>query len=114
MTLFYVIEIMLAAIVDVIESAIQYTTDRTILLHYVRSCLNSLRKRTAKYNLVALNSEHDSTYEEFYILGHNTVESYLHGVHPVVCHNNKKVFIHRQHNQYFTRIFLLLLHVSVS
>jgi hypothetical protein len=27
---------------------------------------------------------------------------------------DKKVFIHRQLNQYFTRIFILLLHVSVS
>jgi hypothetical protein len=59
MIFFYVIEIMLA-VVGLMESEVQYTTDRTAVLHCVSSCLNSLRKRTGKYNLVAVNSEHDS------------------------------------------------------
>jgi hypothetical protein len=28
-------------------------------------------------------------------------------IHVMSNHNNKKVFIHRQHNQYFTRIFIV-------
>jgi hypothetical protein len=51
---------MLTAVVGVIESEVQYSTDRTALLHCVRSCSNSLRKRSAKHNLVVVNSEHDS------------------------------------------------------
>jgi hypothetical protein len=37
---------------------------------------------------------------------------YVHGVHPVVCHNNKRVYSPSP-QQMFTRIFVLL-HVSVS